>query len=260
MHSDMSHGKISGGKGMSVTVIDREMTSSNLSTTFRRRRPGPEAELVDWFLEEWPVKAPRGCRITVFREPRLESGFPDLVLVIWNVQAAKRWNPVRASLTHQHIRLMQFIFGAGSVSHKCLTEVFSKKISKYLSRLEEAEMVQKTGDTWATIDLSKSFATRNIVAVEAKMSEWAVALEQAFLNTWFASSSYVLVPHVPKRSGFLKTAVSRGVGVWAQAETGKSQTIPQSGKLPVSYASWLFNEWACQHALDANELDSGIPR
>lgn len=239
---------------MSVTIIDQEMTTSNLSATFRRRRPGPEAELVDWFIETWPVKAPRGCRITVFREPKLESGVPDLVLVVWNVEAAKRWNPLRATLTHKHIRIMQFIFGAGSVSHQCLTEVFSKKIGKYLSRLEEAEMVRKTGETWKTRDLSKAFATRNIVAIEAKMTEWAVALEQAILNTWFASLSYVLIPRIPKRSSFLQSAVSRGVSVWTQAETQKPRAIPTSKDLPLSYASWLFNEWACQHAWDTNDL------
>lgn len=239
---------------MPVTVIDQEMTSPNLSATFRRRRPGPEAELVDWFLTTWPVKAPRGCRITVFREPRIESGVPDLVLVIWNVEAAKQWNPLRASLTRQHIRLMQFILAAGSVSLRCLTDVFSKQIGKYLGRLEEAEMVRRTGDTWKPRDLSKSFAARNIVAIEAKMTEWAVALEQASLNTWFASTSYVLVPRVPKRSGLLECADSRGVGVWAQEETRTPRTIPNRGKLPISYASWLFNEWACQHAWDANEL------
>lgn len=245
---------------MPVTVIDGEMTSSKLTASFRRRRPGPEAELVDWFLDVWPVKVPRGCRITVFREPRLESGFPDLVLVVWNVQAARRWNPLRASLTHQHIRLMQFILGAGSVSHRCLTETFSKKVLKYLSRLEEAEMVRKAGESWEALDLSKSFATRNIVAIEAKMSEWTVALDQAFLNTWFASTSYVLVPHMPKRSRILQSAVSRGVGVWAQADTGKPQAIPNTGRLPVSYASWQFNEWACQHAWDTQELQVGNAR
>lgn len=256
----MSPGTNSGKMAMPVTVIDEEMTHSSLSATFRRRRPGPESELVDWFLDTWPVKAPRGCRITVFREPRLESGFPDLVLVIWNVKAARRWNPLRASLTRQHIRLMQFILKAGSVSHQSLTDMFSKKISKYLSRLEEAEMVRKTGETWAALNLSESFAARNIVAIEAKMSEWTVALDQASLNTWFASTSFVLVPRMPKRSGFLQSAVSRGVGIWAQADTRKPKAIPNTGTLPVSYASWQFNEWACQHAWDSNELHPGTAR
>ena len=245
---------------MPVTVIDQEITTSNLSTTFRRRRPGPEAELVDWFLQAWPVKAPRGCRITVFREPKLESGVPDLVLVVWNIEAAKRWNPLRATLTHLHLRLMQYIYGAGSVSHECLARVFSKQLAKYLSRLEEAEMIYRVGENWKPRNLSHAFAVRNIVAIEAKMTEWSVALEQAMLNTWFASTSYVLVPRVPKRSNLLQSAISRGVGVWAQSDTQKPQTIPSSKRLPVSYASWLFNEWACQHAWDADELHPGFAR
>jgi len=244
---------------MTTTIASLGMELSGLPTKVRRKRPGPEAELVDWFIEASPISIPTGCRATVFREPKLESGYPDLVLVIWNTEIAKQWNPNRAVLTHQHLRLMQFILEAKSVSFRLLTELFSKKIGKHLHQLEEVELVNRDGDHWTPRGLPEVFATQSIVAIEAKMTEWGVAINQAFLNTWFASASYVLFPRTPKRSTIIQSALSRGVGVWTQDDIGSPQAAPNTGNLPVSYASWLFNEWACHNAWNESQTAIGPP-
>lgn len=64
------------GQGTSVTLL--AAGTLGIGTFFRRQRGGPERTLVNWFLENIPVQIPSGCRMTVFQEPRLESGFPDL--------------------------------------------------------------------------------------------------------------------------------------------------------------------------------------
>ena len=68
-----------GMKGM--TVLDSHVALPGLS--FRRARLGPEQELVDWFLERDTVRPCSGERVTIFREPRLASGSPELVGVVW---------------------------------------------------------------------------------------------------------------------------------------------------------------------------------
>lgn len=217
-------------------------------TNARRRRPGPEADLVDWFLEAWPLITPDGCRVTAFREPRIESGFPDLVLVVWDVIAAKRWNPLRAQLTKLDFRLMQFLINEDTSSYENLVNVFSRRVNRHLARLEASEMVYEENGCWKAKCLSNIFAARHIVAIEAKMTHWTAALEQATLNTWFASMSNVLFPSIPKCESFLRSAHSRGIGIWTQSDCTERKLMPESSRLPISYASWLFNEWTCQHA------------
>ena len=218
------------------------MTTPTVTASFRRRRPGPETDLIDWFLHALPIKPPPGCRVTAFREPRLESGFPDLVLVIWNIETAKRWKPIRASLKTHDIRVMQHITKCKSVSLDALSYLFADKAKK---SLENSKKPRWSGEqeTRGSSIFVQVFAAKHIVAIEAKISEWSAAIEQASLNTWFASSSYVLVPHIPRKSQILASATLRGVGVWTKSETPQPRSIPTTRRLPLSYASWFFNEW-----------------
>lgn len=244
---------------MAVTVIEEGNQKGSIGASFRRRRPGPETELLDWFLHAWPVRTPKGCRTTVFREPRLESGFPDLVLVVWDIEAARRWSPARANLKQIDIRLMHHLSCAGGCSLETITSVFSSTAKSSLGRLEEAGVVKQTKGTWKTRRLSEVYAVKSIVAIEAKISDWTVAIEQASLNTWFASFSYVLLPRIPKKSGILENASSRGVGVWSRSETPVPCSISAKKRLPLSYASWLFNEWTCHHFWTSQQEPSGPP-
>ena len=244
---------------MAVMVIEDGIQSGLIGPSFRRRRPGPETELVDWFLDAWPVKTPKGCRITVFREPRLESGFPDLVLVVWDVEAAQRWRPVRAKLNQLDMRLMHYLLHAGGRTLNAIADVFSSRAKKSLDRLQEAGMVKKSGEEWKPLRLSQVYAVKSIVAIEAKISDWPVAIEQASLNTWFASLSYVLVPRIPRKSDILREASTRGVGVWTKCERPKPCALPATRRYPLSYASLLFNEWTCHHFWNTQKEPSGSP-
>jgi hypothetical protein len=78
-----------------MTIIDSTTNPSKSGILFRKGRSGPEQDLVDWFLELHAVKTKKGERLTIFREPRLPSGFPDLVVVVWNESVAAKYNPKR---------------------------------------------------------------------------------------------------------------------------------------------------------------------
>src|SRR5271169_4258434 len=69
---------------MALTIVDRDTAPQGFGAAFRQIRQGPERKLVEAFLEELPFSTPRGCHATVFCEPRIESGFPDLVVVLWS--------------------------------------------------------------------------------------------------------------------------------------------------------------------------------
>lgn len=229
---------------MPVTVLNSDSATSSIGASFRRQRPGPERELVEWFLEELPFRIPQGCRATIFCEPRLESGFPDLVAVFWNVRTTQRWSSARVEISRNDLRLMHYVHQVGQCDFGHLCSIFSTAVGDSLERLEAAEMLRRVRDSWTARALSHSFAARRIIAIEAKVNEWAVALEQATLNTWFASESYVLVPHVPRGNRLVDAAKSLGIGIWSQSDKPKVSLPTPREHLPRSYASWLFNEWA----------------
>jgi hypothetical protein len=102
-------------------------------------------------------------------------------------------------------------------------------------------MALLSGGRWRARSLSKTFAIRRIVAIEAKVNEWRAALDQAFVNTWFTPESYVLVPVIPRGADLLETALRQGVGVLSKE---RPNLEPRPAMHPTSYASWLFNEWS----------------
>lgn len=226
-----------------MRIIDAQLAHKTIGLSFRKGRIGPEQELLDWFLEQDIVSVPKGHNVTVFREPRLLSGFPDLVIVIWKESVTCRWKSSRANLTPSDLRLMHFLTNEGPKTLEELSPIFSSSVSNGLDRLSEASMVQINRGCWQASSLTTTFAARQIIAVEAKISEWKVALDQAHLNTWFASESYVLVPRVPRDSTLLRNAQKLGVRV-LEKENHNWRMSAQRFSGPRSYASWLFNEWA----------------
>jgi hypothetical protein len=227
----------------SMRVVDCPQLFHRLGGARRHHCPGPESELVDWFLEECPFRIPRGCRATLFREPRLMSGFPDLVLVYWSERAIEQWNEDRAHLRDSELRLLHYLVQHGHSSKENIEKVFSTDVDERLDRLQAAGLLRRVGNGWKPRALSKCYAVREIIAIEAKMSDWTTVLQQAYLNTWFASQSYILVPNIPRGARFLDQAASLNIGVWSRLEGCQIKPSPVSSQLPISYASWLFNEW-----------------
>ncbi len=62
---------------MSIFIFGHGLpAAAQVTARFRKRRPGPEPELVDWFLGNLPIDVPSGHRATVFLEPRFEKDAP----------------------------------------------------------------------------------------------------------------------------------------------------------------------------------------
>ena len=228
---------------MALTLIDRELAPLDFGASFRAQRPGPERDLIEWFIDREPLRIPRGCRATLFCEPRLDSGVPDLVLVLWSETATRNWSPSRADLTNGDLRLMHYLANVGPQDEDDLERFFPRNLLPALERLEAAEMIRTVGDQWAPRALSTVFAARHIIAIEAKINEWGAAIDQARQNLWFASTSFVLFPRLPRDPRFLDAARAFGVGVWSKDDAFLDISLLGPARLPRSYASWLFNEW-----------------
>ena len=231
-----------------ISIVDYNNAES-LGVKARRVMGGPESELVDTFLNRKTFKVPSGHNMTIFREPRLESGIPDLVLVVWKLSITANWNKQRAQLKNEDLRVMQFIYNSGSAPHSMLKDFFSNKVHKNLDRLHAANMIKIIRNEFITRPLSESFAVRSILAIEAKIKEWGKAIRQALLNTWFSSESYLLVPKISNKSRLPEKAKSKGIGILTIVEEDVMLQKYVSKGLPRSYASWLFNEWAWRNTI-----------
>lgn len=231
-----------------LNALERGGCGQDRGASFRKPQDGPENDLVRWFLAAFPVEVPRGCTMTVFKEPRLESGFPDLVLVQWREARTADWRPERLKLGAKDIRVLHALWCAGPATGHDLSASLAMETRPSLERLLDAGVACYSVGRWKTRPLKKIFAVRRIIAIEAKTEDIQGGLQQALLNTWFASASYLLTPHVPRPSGTADRATAFGVGLWSQ-KAGIVQR-PNAAPVPRSYASWLFNEWVWRARLD----------
>lgn len=232
-----------------LLFVDSDSANGDLGARFRKTRPGPELDLVNSFLRAMPLHIPRGCRATVFREPRLESGFPDLVIVVWREEVTRGWRSERVSLEAHDLRLTHFLHHTRRAREDELVACFGRRAIGSIERLYDAAMIRPVGSSWTPCALRRSFAASKIIAIEAKVGKWTDVLNQALLNTWFASKSYVLVPNPPSASQ-LAAAQRLGIGVCSLDDREVREVASESTRLPRSYASWVLNDWAWRSSQD----------
>ena len=214
--------------------------------------------MVDRFALGLPRRVPRDCQVTLFREPRLLTGFPDLVAVTWHVPTAERWTGRRLALTTNDLRVVQLLMSGGASTTERLRNLLRRNPESSMERLAAAGLVWERSGQWRVRRLKESFAVRGIVAFEAKVSDWRRALAQAANNRWFATESYILLPTLPGSRALLAEAPHHGVGVWVQGESVPALPAPeQRAAQPLSFASWLLNEWSWRDAVHAGRLAAG---
>jgi hypothetical protein len=209
--------------------------------------------MIEQFLGTVRLSTARDCRVTVFREPKLAGAYPDVVFVIWKPSVARNWRPERSELQNADLKVLQYLVLSRRASSTELIGVFDCGIERNLQRLESAGLIACNKNVWRARPLSSIFATVSIIAIEAKLRSSQGVLQQAFLNTWFASSSYVLLPELPSRVEFLEAATSFGIGILSGSPHLR---VGRSIMRPRSYASWQLNEWAWQASLKPEQANA----
>lgn len=239
---------------ITADTLGRIPTPKSLGVSLRRSTTGPEYELVQEYLHSHHLPpTPRGQECTIFLEPRLASGFPDIVLVYWHVATTQSWSKYRANLTSFDLRVLHYLVCVGAANITEIQSVFTEGIGPSLERLYTAELIRYPTYFFEPMDLHHIFAVYRLIAIEAKVDDWRGGLAQALQNTWFASESYVLLPQLPRRSPVLKEAAQLGIGVvTADRALEQARTPARPERLPKSYTSWLFNEWVWRLACQSN--------
>lgn len=214
-------------------------------------RAGPEATLVQEFVDAGLPGLAEGERRTIFIEPRLGATRPDIVVLDWDPSVTACWPESRMSLEATDLRLAQLLFVEGALPEERIRFYYRRCPKGFLRRLEAARLVDLVGGKWTLRALPGIFALRRIIAFEAKISALSKAIEQAHLNTWFASESYVLTTNGRRRGHIIQKARMRGIGLWPHPSELSSSPLVSATPRPVpqSFASWLFNEMAWKSSL-----------
>ena len=124
-----------------MMIVDSTTNPKESGILFRKGRPGPEQELVDWFLELGAVKPRPGERLTIFREPRLQSGSPDLVAVVWKESVVAEWGTERRCVSSADLRLLHHLVTAGPAKLADLIALFGLETDRSLEKLVRSDMV-----------------------------------------------------------------------------------------------------------------------
>jgi hypothetical protein len=224
-----------------------------MSLNFRKGRPGPEQEMVDKFLSDYKsVFQCEGLQVTPLVEAYAEVGIPDVILVIWDPEGGKNWNPARQNLNKNDIKILHYVssFGKRGVLQQNIPSQLSfdyPVLEKSLTRLWEADLINFECDRISLKDFDRSFFIKQIISVEAKINNWRSALFQAELNQNFCSHSYVLLPE-NKVTDDVIAACGKKMGLLAY--NGDKTIIKKKArknKIPGSYFSWVLNEYlGCQ--------------
>lgn len=234
-----------------ATLQNIKALQEHAPLTARFSTKGEELDLVDRYLDKWLAQSNDHTNLTVFVEPKLQSGYPDVVAVYWDPSVAAQWPTARGELTPTDIRMAHHAYLARKVDIEALKVLApGRKLDAALNRLLDAGIFIQGKTTLRQRPMSEIFAVRRLVAIEAKLCAARRGLDQAFQNTWFASESYLLVPALPKNSEFLDAARRLGVGILEETTPiERSAVRARRDRIPKSYPSWLFNEWAWRSTL-----------
>lgn len=206
----------------------------------RTPTPGPEFDLVAGALEAGLAERLASAPPTqVLIEPDIEGWFPDIVAVYSRLSDKRpRLLPSKTAL-----RVLHEVYRARGIHIDTIAE------RSYLPRKQLVEAIHDLSELGFIYPVhagvvrcrpkSEVFTATAIVAVEAKVSHWRRALDQAHRNKWFASASYVLLPAGQWTTQALYMARSTGVGA-VDFDGQKIRTLhrPAPLSLPASYGSW----------------------
>ena len=212
---------------------------------FRKTRQGPEADLLDHLIAEqrW-VRPGAPTRVLHLIEPQIGIGFPDLIVAVFDPKNIRHRNP-RFEL--RDLKIIQFL--SSRLKPVRMTEAERKlgipatKLRRRLARLSRMGVVRLREEQVVYLNDERLFFLDQIIAIEAKVKNWKIALHQAQMNQLFASASYVMLPEKIAMTARESFAAIGSPGLLAPSNGDivcmkKASIYP----LPQSVYSWMVNE------------------
>jgi hypothetical protein len=222
---------------------------SDIGLFTRNNTYGDEYTLVEQFIDYYCSSFRRNnkkMRLAVFVEPRIDSGFPDVVFASYLPSILDNWSNEREKLDVADLKVLSYLSGNGrEKGEMIITKLgFSEKQAiSSLEKLMDAKLVTYRAGGWQIRKLRDIFNIKKLIAVEAKLSDVSGVVDQSYINTRFASHSYALINSTNPASETKKRFAEYGIGLYSGGSRFKKQVEAKRYTLPSSYVSFQFNEW-----------------
>ena len=230
-------------------IIFFDHNIENIGLYTRVATQGEELELVKEFIDYYIhvfLKNNKVNNLAVFVEPKISSGFPDIVFASYSPEILNNWSSEREKLTLNDLKIMaHLIMRKGCTGCDLMTELkLSEKITlQSIENLMDANMVLRSQGLWKPVDVKKIYSIKKLISVEAKMTDMKKVAEQSLINTWFASQSYALTNISNPKGNTIRNFEKQGTGLYCKRGNFKKVVEAKKLRLPSSYLSLQFNEW-----------------
>lgn len=230
-----------------VMMLDHNIKSIGLYT--RTVTEGDELELVKAFIDYYIhgfLKNNKVNNLAVFVEPKVASGFPDIVFASYSAKILDDWSDEREKLDTNDLKVLSHLILSEGCSGDDLMmglKLREKDVLQALEDLLDSKMIWRSQGLWRPVDMKKIYHIKKLVSVEAKMTDMKKVAEQSLINTWFASQSYALINTANPQASTIKSFEKQGTGLYCKRKSFKKVVEAQKLKLPSSYLSLQFNEW-----------------
>ena len=232
-----------------IKIIDSSIPQIRYSA--RSSSSGPEEDMVRTYLDHMAKKRNYNDQLMIFKEPMIDSGYPDIVIVSYCLPQKIVFNKARKELKNHHFKVLFEIDKRKSISKKRLANILGYnyvQICVIISDLEASGLVYCKNRSVFRIPYKKYYFIHSIVAVEAKLNKWSDAIEQAIVNTRFANTSYILMGKDHCSPSIEARCREQGIGVILGGKKFIKQVPAKRQNTPNSYLSFLFNEWILRFA------------
>ncbi len=203
-------------------------TSSNAQIRyFRPIRPGPEALLeaaVARSIERVisPTTFPRWLAGSL----PLGAGMPDLLAISWDPRVVAIANPSVADAS-----ILAYLRAVGCARFDTIVSRLGREptnVSDSLDALVQASVIVREYDRFS-LDPAWRRILPEVVAIEAKVSDWRKAIAQAGRNQLFSHRSFVALPSaVAERASEADSLRNLGLGVLAVEEDGTITVVREA--------------------------------
>jgi hypothetical protein len=210
---------------------------------------GEEYKLVEQFIDYYChhfLRNNKNTNLAVFIEPRIISGYPDIVFATYSPSIADVWSEKRSHLSIPDLKILSHIIATKGINGKEIMTSLrmpEKQVLISLEMLIDSNLIDRKNGTWKPGEIKSVFSIKKLVAVEAKINDMSRVIEQSYLNTWFSSHSYVLTNRKSLKESTIQNFEKRGIGLYGKSNQFMKVIEAKKLPLPSSYLSLQFNEW-----------------
>lgn len=232
--------------------MDDRVIYDNYSALGILSRPiteGKEFDMVKEFIKfrEGQFHATSTKELLIFLETKINNSYPDIIFAEYNPEKYEDWNRARNRLTTKDLKIFHFIYKNENVTSPLLIKELAiqyKTLQRSIEALMDAHLVERKDGYWNIPNKNKIFGVSKLEAVEAKIGKWNEVVQQAIINTTFASESFVLSKRQREPDDFvIQQTHNFGIGIYLYKDNQFSTfSKARRNRFPVNYNSIYLNE------------------